>query len=177
MSYQRQTAPYSHCQLVAAFNALIFYGLPAPRQHGKRFERFIDLIYARHGAALAVRKAHYELGLRAVPIARNVRAVRRHVDQGRPVEIGCFRDWAGQHAVLIVGREDDHYLVTNWDKDKAVSKVTTKELREGERLNHVRPWCYFVIDEPHPNTFRPCATEDCVSWVTKDIDTCDYCCP
>lgn len=174
MRYQRQTAPYSHCQLVAAFNALLFYGRPAPRQHGKRFERFIDLTYARHGSCIAVRRAHYELGLKTVPIAKNIQAVRRHVDQGRPVEIAVDRAWAGLHATLVVGREDRDYLVTNWNKHETISRVAVIELRKGQRFNTVRAWCYFELVSPHPNAFRPCATNDCVGWVLKE-DICDYC--
>lgn len=172
MTYQRQTAPYSHCQLVTAFNALIFYGKSAPRQHGKRFERLIDLIYARNGSALAVSRAHHELGLKTVTIPHNIRAIKRHLDRGRPVEIHITRDWAGFHSVLIVGYQDGHYLVTNWNQHEAVSRVTSRELRKGEGLNSVRGWCYFVLDTPHPNAYHPCPGWLCAGWLLVNQE-CD----
>ena len=174
MNYQRQTAPYSCCQLVAAFNALIFYGKKAPSQRGKRFERLVDLTYCRSGSALAVYRAHYELGLKTRTIGKTLASVRYHLDKGRPVELGIYREWAGQHAVLLVGRRYGEYLITNWCPKENVSQVSARLLREALRLNHVRDWCYFTLDEPRPRAYRPCVVEDCVS-LTLEGELCSYC--
>jgi hypothetical protein len=131
MNYQRQTAPYACCQLVALFNAKAFYRQEAPEQHGKIFELLVDACGCRYGSATTIEPALRFLDLKRTDIKPvTLDAILSHVQGGRPVSISVRLPYWGFHEVLIVGIEDGCFQVANWGKYEALSSVHFNELME-----------------------------------------------
>ena len=63
---------YFDCQLVALMNAGIALGVKPLSIQSKRYEQFVDLCGARHGAALRLIWLSKYLGLKKKPISNNL---------------------------------------------------------------------------------------------------------
>lgn len=111
--YYINSQKYSECQLVAAINASIFLNELPVLQNSIEYERLVDLVCARIGAAISIRYAHeylriicYELGV----ITLNL--TKKYLDDKKPIEVGVWHERVGFHSVLIIAyKKTENYSV------------------------------------------------------------------
>lgn len=137
--FVRQVAPYPCCRIISAFNALAYFGLPAPPQEGIFFEYLIDVAKCRHGSALDMESVHMILGIDSEPLKTvNTHILRSVLGQGKPIELFVFSpDW-GFHSVLLVDLKDDGFMVANWNKSGTIfvrREILNDSLPSKENIN------------------------------------------
>ncbi len=96
------TQKYSECQLVAVINAAAYLGQPLVDPNSEEYERLVDLVGARHGAAIAIRHAMGYLRLIShdiKPVA--LKGVETRVVSGHPVSVSIWDGGVGFHAILL----------------------------------------------------------------------------
>jgi len=122
---------YSECQLVSALNALIFFGKEVCNIGSKEYEELVDLVCARYGSAIRIKKAYRELGLRY----RSGSFGLKWIENNLPVAIDVWCKKLGWHQILIIKVEGNMCYTTNF-KEKG-NKLMFDELEKIH--NHIHP--------------------------------------
>ena len=104
-----ESQKYSECQLVAVLNACTYLTGGSFDQETKEYERLVDLVKARNGAAIGIGKAIAKLDMESQEGKRDLRWIRKNL----PVGIDIWHIRYGIHAVCIVGVRGDLVRVTN----------------------------------------------------------------
>lgn len=130
---------YMECQLVSAINASIFLGLGSVQQYSNEYERLVDLVGARYGSAIEVKKAHEYLGLGCRPLERkeiSFQRVKQLLEDGHPIELGIHHKKIGNHSVLLVS--------STWGNKKYVKVCNfSEETDENGWIGWTRFYRYF----------------------------------
>ena len=105
---------YACCQLIAAFNALIFFREEAPDLDSEAFEILADIAKCKHGGALNIEEIHKILGL----IHENGWWSLEWITNNLPVEMSVWHDKVGYHSILIVAVKGDKLRIANFTKKK-----------------------------------------------------------
>jgi len=134
---------YSDCQLVTALNAFCFltrgYHLP---QKSRTYEKFVDLVGARHGSAIDIYRVHERLGIRVVkeweslfslqhdghsPMDAHEKkgpneCVGRNTALPLPLEMSVWNKHYGFHSVLAVDYEPitNSFRITNFGRATSI---------------------------------------------------------
>lgn len=101
-----QNAPgCSDCQVVTAVNAYTYLTGNEIKQDSERYQNMVDLVCARHGAAIAIEKAHEELGIR---VKKEYSIFHEWVEDGRkfPAELNVWHKKPGFHSTCLVDYEE-----------------------------------------------------------------------
>ena len=117
--YFLNSQKYQECRLVAAINAAIFLNELPILQESIEYERLVDLVKARHGAAIGISKAHKYL--RIIPHELNfidLKTTKKYIDIESPIEIVVWHKEPGLHSALITGynKEDNKIRVLNFEE-------------------------------------------------------------
>ncbi len=94
---------YSECQLVTALNASYKLGEPFVDPKSNEYERLVDLVLARNGAAITIEKACDYLRLKYVDVAPSWESIGFADDMNLPLDITINSPKYGLHSVAIVG--------------------------------------------------------------------------
>ena len=126
------TQKYSECQLVALINAAAFLGEPPVVQDSEEYERLVDFVGARHGAAISAYKAVEYLRLQAHAIEPvTLQAVRTNVMAGHPVAVSVWHVDTGFHRILLTHGDQKGTKCWNFRiKQNSKGRVTWGRLRE-----------------------------------------------
>jgi len=108
---------YSECQLITALNA--YYCLTGKvycKQDSREYEDLVDLVGARHGAAICVEKAYKILGIEIVWQGIDLSDFGDSIPL--PVEYSVWSNGYGFHSTLIVDhvKKCNAYRITNFEK-------------------------------------------------------------
>ncbi len=144
------TQRYSECQLVSVINAAIYLGEPPVDPLSEEYERLVDLVGARHGAAINVRGAVSYLRLvihEIEPIT--MQSIRGKVLSGDPVSVSIWHRDVGLHSVLLT--DPDETTVRAWNlgvKECRKGRVRWKRLRElmAADAAHHRQAAWYELD-------------------------------
>lgn len=120
---------YSECQLVTAINAAYYLRNETVNPTSKRYEKLVDLVGARHGAALRdlLPKAHKRLGVKPGRSYSSFFWLKKDLrDRGKleaPTEIAVRSKNYGTHSVLIVDYEPktDAVRIANFGLHTSIS--------------------------------------------------------
>ena len=117
--YYLNSQKYQECRLVAAINAAIFLNELPISQESIEYERLVDLVKARHGAAISISKAHEYL--RIIPHELNfldLKTIKKYLDIDNPIEAVVWHKEPGLHSVLIVDykKENNKIRVLNFEE-------------------------------------------------------------
>jgi len=104
---------YQECQLVTAINAAFFLGEPLVEQGTPEYERLVDFVHARNGAAISIEKAHEYLKIKRTPLCKKAgftwELMKQKIDEGHPVELLVQGPKYGRHSVLAVECRKEAY--------------------------------------------------------------------
>ena len=118
------------CHLLTALNAARFYGRPTTEPGTTDFERFIDLVRCRYGAALRLEETWRLLGLEVQLGPHALGWVGRALGDGCPVGLSVFAPDFGFHSVLAIDYDGDGDLsLVNWEAARPISKVAWEHLQ------------------------------------------------
>lgn len=132
---------YSECQLVAVINAASYLGEPLVVPASEEYERLVDLVGARHGSAISIRKAIEYLRLQQHEIEPiTLENVQTRVMSGSPVSVGIQHPTAGFHAVLLTDGDSTRVKVWNLRRKEFPQDCLTW-LRLGEMMAAVPSHC------------------------------------
>jgi hypothetical protein len=132
---------YAECQLVAVINAAAFLGEPPVDPASEEYERLVDYVGARHGAAVSPRPAASYLRLILHDIdPLTIDNVRCQVMSGRPVHVGIRHPILGHHAVLLTDGDGRGMRVWNMRR-KGFPKNRLSWERLREMMAAVAPQC------------------------------------
>ena len=95
-----ESQKYSECQLVTAINAAAHLGELPVRPETEEYERLVDLVHARNGAAIAICRALPYLRIKRKAMPLRWSAVKRALDQGLPVGLDVYCTRIGLHSIL-----------------------------------------------------------------------------
>jgi hypothetical protein len=102
--YYINSQKYSECQLISAINAAIFLNELPVLQDSIEYERLVDLVNARHGAAINIKYAHKYLRIICYELETiTLNSVKKYLNVKRPIEAGIHTP--SFHSALII----DHY--------------------------------------------------------------------
>jgi len=93
---------YSECQLVTAINARYWLTGKILGQDTQHYEKLVDLVGARHGAAISVHRAWKRFG---IDVAQEYNYVFGIEADMLPLELTVWHKAYGYHSVLIIDRE------------------------------------------------------------------------
>ena len=93
---------YSECQLVTILNASYYLGESFIPNKTEEYERLVDLVGARHGAALMIDKAQDYLKLKHITVEPTLENIKALLHNKMPVGIGVWTKNSGLHNVLIL---------------------------------------------------------------------------
>lgn len=122
---------YMDCQLVTALNALYYLTGKHIKQDSEEYESLVDLVKARHGSAISIKKAHKKFGLKVIGEFRSLfdfeyefqlnpkheedpskypmfKGGRKRTKIPLPMEFNVWHKQTGFHSTCIV----DHELKT-----------------------------------------------------------------
>ena len=122
---------YSECQLVSALNALIFFGKEICNIGSKEYEELVDIVCARYGSALRIKRAYKRLGLRY----RKGLLGLKWIENNLPVAIDVWYKKLGWHQILIIKVKKNMCYTANFKERK--NKIMFDELKEMH--NHIHP--------------------------------------
>ena len=101
---------YSDCQLIAMVNAYYYLTGKQIDINSKRYEKMVDLVGARHGAAINIKKAHKILGIEIAwqgltlyPTDKNGEKIK----DALPYEALIWHPKYGRHSVLVVDKNEE----------------------------------------------------------------------
>ena len=103
------------CQLIAAVNARIYLGLDDIVE--EEFERLVDVVGARYGAAIRVHQAYPSLCLVHEDYPGQDTPDLAWVSANLPVEVAYYDRKYGFHAALVVDADDTHVMLANADDE------------------------------------------------------------
>lgn len=106
----------SCCGLYALCNALRYFGRPSPAPGTREWERLVDQIGCRHGAAVRTNEVAAHLGLCREPIDGGVFNVPRHL----PAMLSVYRPDGCLHVVLVIGGKGGCLRLVNYRTDGPV---------------------------------------------------------
>jgi len=111
--YYINSQKYSECQLVAAINTAIFLNEIPIIQDSIEYERLVDLVSARTGAAVNIHYAHKYLRLICYELDDiNLNVIRKYLDNKNPIEARVFHDRVGFHSALIIDyKKTENYSI------------------------------------------------------------------
>lgn len=146
---------YSECQLVTIINAAIFLGESPIDPDSEEYERLVDVVKARIGAAITIDKAIEYLRLNYDYIPKNLRYLKKYLRNGYPVEIGVQHHKTGFHSCLVVDERNNYLKVANFrhvtSKHGWIHWNTLKKYVDRGTIVNVTPckgrFRYFFIDD------------------------------
>ena len=115
---------YSECQLVCALNALIFFGKKVCNVGSKEYEELVDLVCARYGSAIQIRRAYKKLGLKY----REGKLDLEWIKNNLPVAIIIRSKKVGWHQVLIIKVDRNICYTANFKEVR--NKITFDDLKK-----------------------------------------------
>lgn len=148
--YYLNSQKYQECRLVAAINAAIFLNELPISQESIEYERLVDLVQARHGAAISISKAHEYL--RIIPHELNfidLKTIKKYLDIDSPIEVVVWHKEPGLHSVLIVDykKENNKIRVLNFEEitdDQWWANWTTLKKYLFHKSNLPVGWVYVI---------------------------------
>jgi hypothetical protein len=146
---------YSECQLVVVINAHIYYGGDSIATGSYEYERLVDLVGARGGAAIKIKKAYNYLRLIQKPLPRlSLDIIKTCLDIGMPIEVCVYNRRSGNHDVLIVDYCKDILTVLNNGEDPPYMTWTSlkKQISKSPFKRHFA----IVEDKKCANHWRSC---------------------
>jgi hypothetical protein len=107
---------YSECQLVTAINIYYFLTGKVIEQNSNTYEELVDLINARHGSAIDIKKAHEKLGLTVIKKTVYLWDIWEDKKLLLPIEATVWHKRTGFHSVAIVDQclKTDCIRITNF---------------------------------------------------------------
>jgi len=146
---------YSDCQLISAVNAYYYLTGKVIPLESKRYEKMVDLVCARNGAAISIKKAHKRLGIESIwegdylPDAQD--------KDGKmlckykillPCEVSVWHPKTGFHSVLIVGhnKECRAYQVTNFRWETTTGGwIFEEDFKVFVNASNLKSWKYRIL--------------------------------
>ena len=148
--YYINSQKYSECQLISAINAAIYLNEIPILQNSIEYERLIDLVHARNGAAISIEYAHQYLRIKSTDIGTiDLNTLRNFLDNKNPVEVKVIKPF--YHSVLIIDyKKEGNYLVQvlnykqtdneGWIEWKIFKKFLPKGILFGARGFELDPY-------------------------------------
>jgi len=143
MNKYLNTQKYSECQLVTAINAATFLGQGGVDNNSIEYERLVDMVFARSGAAINIELAHRYLGIDKQVIERKdftFDNVANKIYEGHPVEARVFSPKSGHHSVLVINFGEDFHPKTKKITNKTKKYRWVQVLNLKEAKNTYIPW-------------------------------------
>lgn len=124
--YLRQKDGGSCCSLYALCNALRYFGWSSPVPGTREWEKLVDMIGCRHGAAVRTDHVAEHLGLRREPIDGGVFNVPRRL----PAMLSVYAPDRYLHVVLVIGAKRERLRLVNYNyrKGPVVEDVAVRDL-------------------------------------------------
>lgn len=111
---------YSECQLITALNAYYYLtGKQYCKQDSQDYEDLVDLVKARHGAAICVEKAWKKFGIEIVWEGISLYDLFEKKTLRLPIEFNVWSKGYGFHSTLIVdyNTKCDALRITNFGRE------------------------------------------------------------
>ena len=131
--------PFLCCELIAAYNALIYFGADRPTR--SELNPLIKKYKCRYGSVIGIEEMWYDLGLEIYRCDFTLEGIAANLPVGILVESKKL----GRHKALIVGIKDKNLYIPNmggpivwpWNKIKKM----------GHRWQKGQAWVYDLQDE------------------------------
>jgi hypothetical protein len=148
--YYINSQKYSECQLVSAINAAIYLNEIPVIQNSIEYERLVDLICARIGAAISIELAHQYLRIKSTDLDTiDLNILRNFLDNKNPIEVKIAKPF--YHSALIIDyKKEGNYLIQvlnytqtdseGWIEWKLFNKFLPKETLFIARAFELDPW-------------------------------------
>ena len=146
---------YNECQLITALNAHHYLiGRLYCKQNSDKYEELVDLVKARHGAAIGIEKAWRKLGLKVLYQCRNAMDLvnfgsKKFGFKNRtiplPVELNIWHKRYGFHSTLIVDQclKTGCYKITNFKWETSSDGwIFVEDLYKFVKTSIGGNWCY-----------------------------------